>query len=401
MNKKRLVILNVLLILSLCVLPAVDVIIPAMGMMQSHNMATDEEVYKNLEDKKTPPGGISAYDNLAVALCQGYKYGSGDERKFTVEVSYDSNGLYFVSDDNPVYKRPFELYIIKRQSGSYTPYAYKIGAESFTVTALNGTPDAIWVDIVIQLPGTKTDGGIKTDDGTFYPLIQGNYTAMFNVELTSSGGSVQSMNIVVPGYYSNANVASSNAAALKVTPFANSVNLNLASMIRNPSSAVEVGEIDFLYRQSGRVSSPTLDDGTSKFYLFLSASPDPYSSAVHGFKLVHESFVMGEDFYNDSNSLDYVVELRGDADHSGLNQTFDGTDYLNSDNKVQNYIKTQCHKEMNYQGLGNNTYVHYHTYGGTVSVRLEDVAASQNPSILYSGRYSSYIYVHIIEAADE
>ena len=106
----------------------------------------------------------------------------------------------------------------------------------------------------------------------------------------------------------------------------------------------------------------------------------------------------GEDFYNDSNSLDYVVELRGNSEHPGLNQVFDGTDFMN-ESGVSNYLNTQCHKTYTPQS---GSYTHYHTYGGTLSVRLENVdAVASNPTILFEGRYSSKIYIHIVSREEE
>ena len=124
---------------------------------------------------------------------------------------------------------------------------------------------------------------------------------------------------------------------------------------------------------------------------------------------MHEDFRKGDSAYTDVNSIDYVVELRGDGDHQGLFETFDGTDYFSYTEGASKSLKTLCHKVRSDQDsrytwtgifgtvhteMGDTLeYRHYHTFSGELTVRLEDRTTPNPPA---AGRYSSYIYVHVI-----
>ena len=440
------------LILFLVVLHSISaeaILGPAMGMMYTHNLVTTDKAYQGLiNNDKT-----LSYDNLAVAIATSEKYPytgygtDGYEEIWTVtsehfsdkqfKLSIEADELVFVSDENPVYKRPFELYTLQRgikyDDGAwnrdreylvwevrYWYSNYRVdenGTNSKESTARqnirkieevssepvyfpednDGTPGGayyrlVWRDIILQLPGKPTDGGVIVDD-VFYPLIQGTYSARFDIEFEDTKtGEISRLPVVIPGIYdlSLTSPRTETSAAFTVTPDPSAVNLNIEQLVRN-GNLQRVGSIDFLWREGKFNPSSQLDDGAGS-YIFLSASSDPFTSEPEGFKLVHEDFVEGETAYNDTNSIDYYVVLAGNSEHAGIGETFYGDDYYSTgENKATKWIRTQCHKQL--QPQQQDEYAHYHTYTGDISIRVE---GNPDVTMLAKGQYSSTIYVHVV-----
>lgn len=415
MMKTRRLMISLILVFASMNLFADVLLSPAMGMMKEHPMVPSGREYTDFA-KPTPtyterPADL--YDFVAVAICSSPKYnhgafGSGPyvvEESISFEVS-SFEGM-FVSDENPVYKRPFDLYYIERgvrrnesSDSSRTEirgYGKIEAGEEYIFPELGDWGDRyyrwVWRDIIIQLPGTATSGGVEVD-GTYYPLIQGTYTATFDIKMTVNRGEPDeestSMTVVIPGYYSvDFSTPSDTTAALSIIPYAASANLNLTTMLANKNYSVDIGSMDFLIRLADS-SSGQLDDGAEAFSIFLSASPDPSVSDIDGFKLVHQDFKDGIDFYTDTNNLDYFVTITGDSDHSGIAENFYGEDSFDENSGPTKSISTQCHKVWSDH---NNAYAHYHTFNGLISVQLEDRVSQLPPA---EGWYSDYIYVHVI-----
>lgn len=444
MKKIKTISLLILFIVALHSVSAEAILGPAMGTMYIHNLANTYEAYQGLMNNK----GNLEYDNLAIAIATSEKYpytGYGEDgdninwtvtsqhfsdKQFKLTVNVDE--LVFVSDENPVYKRPFELYTLQRgikyDDGKYTydeswlfwepKYSnFRVddaGTAAAESTARNyvrkiekvtsnpvyfpedndGSPyRLVWRDIVLQLPGKPTDGGVIVDD-VFYPLIQGTYSARFDIEFEDTKtGEVSRLPVVIPGIY-DASLASTApndqaSAAFTITPDPSAVNLNIEQLVRN-KNLQRVGFIDFLWRKKGFTPLAQLDDGVGA-YIFLSASPDPFTPEPDGFKLVHEDFVEGETAYSDTNSIDYYVVLSGNSEHAGLGETFYGEDCFPSGaTEATKWVKTQCHKQSQPQQDG---YAHYHTYTGDISIRVE---GNPDVTMLAKGQYSSTIYVHVV-----
>ena len=366
---------------------------PAMGIQHTHSMVPNDARYKYLINNQS--GNL---DDLAVALAGTTKYTQGTTLgNDTLKVTVDCDSMVFRSDENPVYERPFKLFFLVRGVLSSTS-EWGVQGDRDNIRAIipieNGKeysfPQVIndgrsyrwfWADIVLQLDndGEEIAGGVVVDN-TFYPLIQGTYSAQLTVTATFTDP--------------NGNQKNDAACAMTVTPYAHASNLSLDALVEGLQTSESVGKIDFLFR--GKNSDiPNPDDGSVDFSIFLSASPDPFTPDYDGFKLVHEDFVAGESAYSDTNSIDYVVDVRGDSRHPGLNQTFDGTDYLDPNSGATKNIPTECNKEWSDIGQG---YIHFHTYGGELSIRLENSGTgSERPNLLASGRYSSTIYVHVVD----
>ena len=435
---KSIVLISIFLVLINNIVSAV-ILGPAMGMMQSHSLVSTNPAYQGLmNNDKT-----LSYDDFAVAIATSEKYEySGhsdsswsdwlywvvdgeyyDEDSFSISV--DADELMFISDDNPVYKRPFRLYTlqrgVKRDQGAYeyrVNVSYEVDIEKTReientargiIRSIDevkiGEPEKfpknndgteggtyyrwVWRDICLQLPGSPVSGGVEVD-GVFYPLIQGNYSARFEVTFTNNvTGESATLPVVIPGYYNASGVAPDTTAAFSITPDPSAVNLNIEQLVRN-RNLQKVGSLDFLWREKDFSSSSQLDDGAGTF-IFLSASPDPFTSAPDGFKLVHEDFVEGETAYSDTNSIDYYVVLSGNSDHVGIGENFYGDDYYPTGSRqATKWIRTQCHKQAQPQQSG---YVHYHTYTGDISIRVE---GTPDVALLAKGQYSSTIYVHVV-----
>ena len=251
----------------------------------------------------------------------------------------------------------------------------------------------VWCDVILQLPGTPASAGGGVDIGNvFYPLIQGTYSARFTVEFTdTSTNETMILPVVIPGYYDASETGTKDSrVAFAVTPDPSAVNLNIEQLVRN-KNLQKVGSLDFIWRDgSDNITSPELDDGV-KSYIFLSASSDPFNPEPDGFKLVHEDFVEGETAYSDINSIDYYVVLSGNSEHAGLGETFYGEDcFPIGAMEATKWVKTQCHKQLQPQ---QTSYVHYHTYTGDISIRVE---GNPDVTMLAKGQYSSTIYVHVV-----
>lgn len=421
MKKRRALLLLFLLHIALISLYSEALLFPGDGMFTPHSLTpSSDSGYKDfISEGSGLDSDIKVYDSLGLAVCSSERLGWGERintNSFQIEVNIDE--LMFVSDFNPVYKRPLELAFLERAVNRLTlgePNTEKWDREEIRrYGRIDGSeyfPESngyrwVWCDIVLQLPGEAVEGGVQVGS-TFYPLIQGSYTATFDITLTNiNTGEKSIMTVVVPGYYSLSNTApAGGSAALSVTSTANAGNLNLQNMLTNDVTAL-VGAVDFMASLEDSGSSD-LDDGNEDFYIFLSASSDPFESDPNGFKLVHESFVSGESAYTGKNSIDYVVEMIGDGDHSGLAATFDGTDNFDVVLGPTKSLETICHKVANYQAselkyefpqyVVDLKYRHFHTFSGDLIVRLEDRTTSEIPN---KGRYSSNIYIHVISGKE-
>lgn len=435
---KSIVLISIFLVLINNIVSAV-ILGPAMGMMQSHSLVSTNPAYQGLmNNDKT-----LSYDNLAVAIAtsEKYEYSGHSESSLSdwlywvvdgafyneddFSILIDADELMFISDDNPVYKRPFRLYTlqrgVKRDQGAYkyrVNVSYEVDIEKTReientargiIRSIDdvkiGEPEKfpkdndgteggtyyrwVWRDICLQLPGSPVSGGVEVD-GVFYPLIQGNYSARFEVTFTNNvTGESATLPVIIPGYYNASGVAPDTTAAFSITPDPSAVNLNIEQLVRN-RNLQKVGSLDFLWREKDFSSSSQLDDGAGTF-IFLSASPDPFTLAPDGFKLVHEDFVEGETAYSDTNSIDYYVVLSGNSDHVGIGENFYGDDYYPTGSRqATKWIRTQCHKQAQPQQSG---YAHYHTYTGDISIRVE---GTPDVTLLAKGQYSSTIYVHVV-----
>lgn len=421
MKKRRALLLLFLLHIALISLYSEALLFPGDGMFTPHSLTpSSDSGYKDfISEGSGLDSDIKVYDSLGLAVCSSERLGWGERintNSFQIEVNIDE--LMFVSDSNPVYKRPLELAFLERAVNRLTlgePTSEKRDREEIRrygrIDGREYFPENngyrwVWCDIVLQLPGDAVEGGVQVGS-TFYPLIQGSYTATFDITLTNiNTGEKSTMTVVVPGYYSLSNTApAGGSAALSVTPTANAGNLNLQNMLTNDVTAL-VGTVDFMASLEDSGSSD-LDDGNEDFYIFLSASSDPFESDSNGFKLVHESFIPGESAYTGKNSIDYVVEMIGDGDHSGLAATFNGTDNFDVVLGPTKSLETICHKVANYQTselkyefpqyVVDLKYRHFHTFSGDLIVRLEDRTTSEIPN---KGRYSSNIYIHVISGKE-
>lgn len=359
----------------------------------------------------------------------------------TLEVNaFCDTNFEFVSQSNPIYRRPFQIEILPRvktygsltdsenpdkpYNSPYTNTVYTLDSNNTRIEIKvtedgNGTVNfghkyltMIAADMVLVLPFdySKADGGYFSGGLSFsdadgltyknatYTLANLNdYTAVVTLQLTltieykdsvNSTGintytDTRSLTIPFSGYYSSIGDGSkkNDSISLYVQATENAANLNL----ERQGEWITVGSIQFLYN--------TTTDGTSNsdiVKLFLSSSPFPDVKGSE-FRMVHES---ATDILTNMNSLGFDARIVGTGSNSGdisintpnVNEVvFNGEDYTGS---IHDAVKTTCNKGK----LSNNwgAFRHFHTFEGDIDIRFD------SSGMMDAGIYRGYIYVHAV-----
>lgn len=359
----------------------------------------------------------------------------------TLEVNaFCDTNFEFVSQSNPIYRRPFQIEILPRVKTSdslinqdkpdlpynspYTDTVHTLDSNNTRIEIKvteggNGTVNfehnyltMIAADMVLVLPFdySKADGGYFSGGLSFsdadgltyknatYTLANLNdYTAVVTLQLTltieykDSKDSMEiktytdtrSLTIPFSGYYSSIGDGSkkNDSISLYVQATENAANLNL----ERQGEWITVGNIQFLYN--------TTENDTSNsdiVKLFLSSSPFPDVKGSE-FRMVHES---ATDILTNMNSLGFDARIVGTGSNSGdisinkpnVNEVvFNGEDYIAN---IHDAVKTTCNKGK----LSNNwnAFRHFHTFEGDIDIRFD------SSGMMDAGIYRGYIYVHAV-----
>ena len=304
-----------------------------------------------------------------------------------VTATCDTN-FEFVSQSNPIYRRPFEIEILPRARTTYStdedpyetnnPYTKEVHTLNSTnsgctidlTTSSNQTNigsisgnyriTMLAADLVLVLPFDYTNtetggyfsGGLSYNNATYALADLSDYTAVVNFTITlrinyyqnyesedntgalSTKELTRTLTIPFSGYYSSNNIGVSDddSISLYVNPTNEAANLNL----ENQGEWITIGNIQFLYNDSNPVSNQNAGKDSSEVLsnsdvvrIFLSSSPHP-SIEGSAFRMVHED---ASSVITNTNSLGFTARIQGTGENNGdisLNQNanyvdFDGT----------------------------------------------------------------------------
>ena len=283
----------------------------------------------------------------------------------------------------------------------------------------------MWFDVILCLPydsaqGTNyvTSEGKMTYNNREYTLVEADdYTAIVTLRIEWNG---QEKELTIPlrGYYSANITEQDSTASLSVRPRASAANLSIETM---QGIEVPVADIDFMATgypkrdengnilyydgdgnqlETDRVGK---DYGTMKFenidsfYMFLSASRNPFESDPNGFRLIRRNRGYSESPYSE-DYIGFTVRVSPTA-VEGANQNispvdFDGTKSVPSSGTLSPADKAgmiQIKKETNYETGGENKPVTFTRFQATASIIMD-----QATTVMNDGIYEEEIYVHIV-----
>ncbi len=405
-----------------------------------------------------------------------------------VHITFNSStDFMYVSQSNPIYQRPYAVHVARRYalsdnqttiSGTHNsdPFItldndnYFEGAE-LEMHQGGENYTSSWFDLVLALPydsvNSITETGV-TYKNIEYPLNDtADYSSVLTVTLSleqpyiiqyretmlsewqdlpgTEGILSKSTSMAVPfsGFSSTIETGPSDATAsltISLFPAASNLSLNNADTNRE----VKVAELDFImnlpdyytvnYENNQRFYDSAGTEITGileNVWLFLSASPDPFSSNSNGFVLVHEN---AGNMLTSYNSATYEVITRGIGNSAASASSnndgeviFDGKakagDFDTTGiSSIPDYIHTHCNLNDDWSGTylpsqgrkddlvvdtidpwwgdpydvygSSYLYHHYHEYRGEVYVKIEPTALK--PEGMRAGRYTSEIYVHVM-----
>lgn len=346
------------------------------------------------------------------------------------------NGLYFVSQSNPAFKRPFELELVWKdqlfyefsqlyliggwgdwksgQSSQYEGYSrdiisgdaadpYEKVMHSFDAkedgiqweggeyrdTEFRNQTKTLWCDILLKLPGELIPGTdiIEAEDEygrlVQYPLIEADdYTAL--VTITFEYGDLPPKSITIPfsGYYERNNIVKKEGVcSMLIEPTAAAAQL---SITRDRGSWVTVGTLEFM--------QSTFESPLSKPVIFASSSPDP-EFKDDKFRMVHESVAFNTPLTS-TNSIGYKVRIRNTGSTGTGSYEFYGDEsidnVINSGYGSFGIVPEVTPAKMQHAGIS----MDFYSYSGDIDVMLD---AGSN--FMKAGRYSGTVYIHVV--ADE
>lgn len=335
----------------------------------------------------------------------------------------------FVSQSNPIYRRPFDIEVVPRVDvGNNTiteqVYSLKEYGGNVTIKIPEGTSgnmiNMLAADLLLVLPydyskydegGGYFSGGLSYGNATYALADLDDYTAVVTLTYTltfeysyKSNYSNQvttktytdTRTIVVPfsGFYSSSGSGDvrDDSISLFVNSTPEAANLDLAEQ----GQWITVGSINFIFNEKVYTNTNNNEDIVR---IFLSSSPYP---DVQGstFRMIHEN---ATSIITNTNSLGFTARIEGTGSNAGNisllssnsnSVDFDGTAYTgniaggkaNSDKDV---VKTVCNRGI----INNNTITgkrHFHTFEGDIKIRFDE------SDILDAGIYRGYVYVHAV-----
>lgn len=303
----------------------------------------------------------------------------------TMNVTIDCpNGFYFVNNANPAYKRPFILQLVAikdRSSGAYNPCStLEEGINSVTLDY--GRTGDIHFDLILVLEGDVSDSGELSIGGQYYPLAEGEYSALVNIVISAPDVPEYVITIPFSGYYSRGSIPSGvdTQASLYVSPTAYASNLSIDSMA---GMWKPLAEVYFNYN-FGLEDNKNYENDIK---LFFSSSRFPNDDNGK-FKLVHVSELNS---LNPSNSGQIGYSIRFEDEFGNrVDFTGDMTVGKLASASTRQYI-TVKKGEQPKEGQLFSTPNYYYT-SGTAYIRIDPVGTK----ILKSGMYESNVYLHVV-----
>lgn len=356
-----------------------------------------------------------------------------ENASLTISISNPS-GMYFVSQSNPAFKRPFEVQLSFSSTYTKTDNSYLAHLRyneprlsesnpTFTTTIKeifeknNETllsedirRYGIWCDVVLILPGTvdpDTDT-LKAPNSqgveVSYPLVPADdYTAMVTISYIYSDGNTENTRtgeITIPfsGYYDRTdNKVRENTVNMYVNPNANAARLSIE---RDHSTWVDVGLVEMrsisykrmeIDENKNEIIIPVGSKGVPK--IFASSSRNPYALNPEKFVLLHDSVTINTPV-NSMNSIGYKVRLT-DLDNNS-HVEFDGTDSVKStmtddESSNANWISVS---EIKIESPPEAKYYEYNLfdYSGRIEVMIDDPGSI----VMAPGRYTGNVYLHLV-----
>lgn len=362
----------------------------------------------------------------------------------TIDAVCDSN-FEFVSQSNPIYRRPFQIEVFPRvRTGNgadfadpYTSEIYLIetGSSSYEIkmpttgqTNVNFTDNYLTMlaaDMVLVLPydyanylsgGGYFSGGLTYNNATYTLADLDDYTAVVTITLTLNfeysyidNGERDTRNytdsrvITIPfsGFYTSSDNRDirGSSISLFVNATNEAANLNLARQ----GEWITVGSIQFLFNEKVKKDAGFPSENEDIVRIFLSASAHPEIQSSSKFKMVHEH---ATSVVTNTNSLGFTARVRGTGSNVGdilLSSNgdrvsnvveFDGLAFMGniaggSTPGSVDVVKTVCNTgrvSNNWDG-GKR---HFHTFEGDIDIKFDE------SSMLEAGIYRGYIYVHAV-----
>lgn len=380
--------------------------------------------------------GIGAYtSDMMIALLGTYYVPAGETENATMTVTISCpDGFNFVSQSNPTFRRPFRILVVpkvhsggtanemlgtktilEQTTSSFTfdfkdVYDIASGSKVTFDPTINRTNNTIKCDIVLVLPygdsstflsenpdesAIDRDRDVITIDGESYPLIVANdYTALvtfiIDYEATNEDtGEIVRLNenftIPFSGYYEKENqTVVKSTANMYAAPSSSASRIDLLSSMGNP---VKVGSINMWMDSSDSSLVPRI---------FVSSSRDPNATYLNEFTLVHSS-VDANTLLTSRNSINYKVRLEatgGTYDSASQLLEFSGDQNIDSFRESDSgWVVLTETPEYDIPPWGSTTALSYYSYSGDIYVIVED-----RSTVMYSGRYSSNIYIHMVAA---
>ena len=362
-----------------------------------------------------------------------------------IEVTVDcSSDFKFVSQSDTSYKRPFELYLIRNYESVNAPGAGSGQTERTVIKINDSSPHDVefvgsanneyvnlWFDLIVGLPGEMDDNGVLYEN-IYYPLSDAtDYTAEVTITMewemeyqlqrrdkgplgvlwqdwynVDSGTKRIFKTITIPfSGYCSFSAPEESVGSLYISTTAESQNINL-----NPDyvSPVKVADISYLYNFGSGVPGsykPVYEENeNNRAWLFLSASPDPWSnSESNHFRMYHVEAGSNADEYNSVPFMVYVEDTDGSGQYVEFSGNAEAYDFIPTGGASDDFIRTECNfgksrSEYRFWDWDKFDYVtnpeqryHYHSFDGEVWVEV-----TPEVDIMAAGRYVGDIYVHVI-----
>ena len=370
------------------------------------------------------------------------------EKISPVEVRITSSTDYmYVSQSNPIYQRPYKLYASTRYNfsdGSVNNQSGHMSGKSiefyndhisdyidFRLDEAGGYSHMnVWFDLILALPyDSYNESGVLWDNREFPLADSKDYSSVITITISWEqeyaleynagrwGGDLylwenwvdynglyatgtlkfeKTLSIPFSGFSSTIDSGpTDDTGSLVITPYPAASNLSLDAEDTG-GDAIPVAEIQFIMTYGSTTAQK--DPSTSNTWLFLSASPDPYSSNPNGFMLVHDEAGSILTSYNSTPYTVIVTGVTANSDGDGGNEVvFDGKEKASDFNLDQRGRESYIHTEPNYNLELPHThgkYAHYSEYEGVVSVQIPRTPVAADG--MRAGRYTSDIYIHVM-----
>ena len=320
------------------------------------------------------------------------------------------NGLYMISQSEPSYKRPIEIWFYpsygndtRPSSDSYNKKLSNENPEQIWFATKADTPSGItgssykslWFDVVLALPGTlnpdTNEIEVKDENGNtiYYPLVKASdYSSIITITVTytpwdGSTPVVSSLTIPFTGYYdpSEGTKIKSATVSMNVTLESTAYNLNLEKQ----GTLIDIGEITYMAE-------------TEKSVVFFSSSSDPFYNGG-AFTMVKSGLGVNTQLTS-QNSLGFKIRVSkpsGSSLYSSDYIDYDGTLYIDSTLEVSSVTQqTLADKGMiipvktTYNPVHQGTKTKY-TYSSRIYLIFDT-----SEVLMLSGRYTEDIYVHVL-----